>query len=240
MDNAVNAAFKKKGVRITHPTFEEIEALIEQLQPSNLFKKIILYHYRQGIQKKLLEYKANHPEKSFDDLLRLLKEALHGEGGEQLAELIRFQYPFAMIDEFQDTDALQYQIFSKIYHNKNVSGNVGFMMIGDPKQAIYRFRGADIFTYLKAADEANERFNLGTNYRSSQPLVDGVNRLFDFENAPFIYEKIEFLNVGAAKKNLVFQLNNQPEPAFRFTLMIKTNLPSKIMQKLARHRFSNG
>ena len=207
---------KKAAIPFYAPIFAELEELVEKNQASDLLKKIILYHYRQGIQKKLLEYKANHPEKSFDDLLRLLKEALHGEGGEQLAELIRFQYPFAMIDEFQDTDALQYQIFSKIYRNESASGNVGFMMIGDPKQAIYRFRGADIFTYLKAAKEANERFNLGTNYRSSQPLVEGVNRLFDFKNAPFIYENIEFLNVGAAKKNLVFQLNNQPEPAFRF------------------------
>jgi len=207
---------KKAAIPFYAPIFAELEELVEKHQPSDLLKKIILYHYRQGIQKKLLEYKANHPEKSFDDLLRLLKEALHGEGGEQLAELIRFQYPFAMIDEFQDTDALQYQIFSKIYHNETASGNVGFMMIGDPKQAIYRFRGADIFTYLKAAKEANERFNLGTNYRSSQPLVEGVNRLFDFKNDPFIYKNIEFLNVGAAKKNLVFQLNNQPEPAFRF------------------------
>lgn len=211
---------KKAAMPFYAPIFAELEEyvqiLVKQHQSSDLLKKIILYHYRQGIQKKLLEYKANHPEKSFDDLLRLLKEALYGEGGEQLAELIRFQYPFAMIDEFQDTDALQYQIFSKIYHNETASGNVGFMMIGDPKQAIYRFRGADIFTYLKAADEASERFNLGTNYRSSQPLVEGVNRLFDFKNAPFIYENIEFLNVGAAKKNLVFQLNNQPEPAFHF------------------------
>ena len=207
---------KKAAIPFYASIFAELEELVEKHQPSDLLKKIILYHYRQGIQKKLLEYKANHPEKSFDDLLRLLKEALYGEGGEQLAELIRFQYPFAMIDEFQDTDALQYQIFSKIYHNETASGNVGFMMIGDPKQAIYRFRGADIFTYLKAADEASERFNLGTNYRSSQPLVEGVNRLFDFKNSPFIYENIEFLNVGAAKKNLVFQLNNQPEPAFRF------------------------
>ena len=211
---------KKAAMPLYAPIFAELEEyvqiLVKQHQSSDLLKKIILYHYRQGIQKKLLEYKANHPEKSFDDLLRLLKEALHGEGGEQLAELIRFQYPFAMIDEFQDTDALQYQIFSKIYRNESASGNVGFMMIGDPKQAIYRFRGADIFTYLKAAKEASQRFNLGTNYRSSQPLVEGVNRLFDFKNDPFIYENIEFLNVGAAKKNLVFQLNNQPEPAFRF------------------------
>ena len=207
---------KKAAIPFYASIFAELEELVEKHQPSDLLKKIILYRYRQGIQKKRLEYKANHPEKSFDDLLRLLKEALYGEGGEQLAELIRFQYPFAMIDEFQDTDALQYQIFSKIYHNESASGNVGFMMIGDPKQAIYRFRGADIFTYLKAADEASERFNLGTNYRSSQPLVEGVNRLFDFKNEPFIYKNIEFLNVGAAKKNLLFQLNNQPEPAFRF------------------------
>ena len=135
-----------------------------------------------------------------------MKEALYGEGGEQLAELIRFQYPFAMIDEFQDTDALQYQIFSKIYRNESASGNVGFMMIGDPKQAIYRFRGADIFTYLKAAKEANERFNLGTNYRSSRPLVEGVNRLFDFKNSPFIYENIEFFKRRRSQEESCFSV----------------------------------
>ena len=90
-----------------------------------------------------------------------------------------------MIDEFQDTDALISIKFSRKFITINASGNVGFMMIGDPKQAIYRFRGADIFTYLKAADEASERFNLGTNYRSSQPLVEGVNRLFDFKKFTF-------------------------------------------------------
>ena len=90
------------------------------------------------------------------------------------------------------------------------------MMIGDPKQAIYRFRGADIFTYLKAADEASERFNLGTNYRSSQPLVEGVNRLFDFKNDPFIYKNIEFFKCRRSQEESCFQLNNQPEPAFRY------------------------
>ena len=105
---------KKRLIPFYAPIFEELEELVAKHQSSDLLKKIILYHYRQGIQKKLLEYKANHPEKSFDDLLRLLKEALYGEGGEQLAELIRFQYPFAMIDEFQDTDALQYQILENL------------------------------------------------------------------------------------------------------------------------------
>ena len=197
------------------PIFAELEERASALMSPDLLRRVILYHYRQGLQQKLLDYKLNHQEKSFDDLLRLFCEALQGPQGSELAEMIRFQYPFAMIDEFQDTDSQQYAIFSKIYRD-NPEKNTGFIMIGDPKQAIYRFRGADIFTYLKAADEASERFNLGTNYRSSQPLVEGVNRLFDFKNDPFIYENIEFLNVGAAKKNLVFQLNNQPEPAFRF------------------------
>ena len=91
--------------------------------------------------------------------MRLLCEALQDAQGDELAEMIRFQYPFAMIDEFQDTDSQQYAIFSKIYRD-NPEKNTGFIMIGDPKQAIYRFRGADIFTYLKASDEAQSRFEL--------------------------------------------------------------------------------
>ena len=87
-----------------------------------------------------------------------MKEALHGDGGEQLAELIRFQYPFAMIDEFQDTDALQYQIFSKIYHNETASGNVGFMMIGDPKQAIYPFPWCRYFHLFKSSRRSERAF----------------------------------------------------------------------------------
>lgn len=79
----------------------------------DLLSKLTLYHYRQGLQQKLLDYKLNHQEKSFDDLLRLLCEALQGAQGDELAEMIRFQYPFAMIDEFQDTDSQQYAIFQK-------------------------------------------------------------------------------------------------------------------------------
>ncbi|OOF45567.1 exodeoxyribonuclease V subunit beta [Rodentibacter trehalosifermentans] len=213
-----NAAAGKQPNRLA--ILEKLDQLVEEYQNTispDLLRKLILFHYRQGIQQKLLEYKRNHQEKSFDDLLRLLCEALQNEQGEQLAEMIRFQYPFAMIDEFQDTDAQQYGIFSKIYR-ENQAKNTGFIMIGDPKQAIYRFRGADIFTYLKAAAQADKRFNLMKNYRSEQRMVDGVNKLFDFPNSPFIYDNIEFTPVGARTDHRQFYLKGKREPAYRFYL----------------------
>ncbi|BFU59718.1 MULTISPECIES: exodeoxyribonuclease V subunit beta [Rodentibacter] len=200
-----------------HSIFVELEHRVQELVDPALLKKITLYHYRQGIWQKLLEYKQNHQEKSFDDLLRLLCEALHNEQGNQLAEMIRFQYPFAMIDEFQDTDAQQYRIFSKIYRDHQAE-NSGFIMIGDPKQAIYRFRGADIFTYLKAAQQADERFNLTRNYRSQKQVVEGVNALFDFDKSPFIYDNIEFSPVDALEDHYRFYLKGECEPAYRFYL----------------------
>lgn len=82
-----------------------------------------------------------------------------------------------MIDEFQDTDQQQYDIFYQIYIKSAVK-NTGFIMIGDPKQSIYKFRGADIFTYLKATEQAQYRFSLGENWRSTQPLIQTINYLF--------------------------------------------------------------
>ncbi|OBX88522.1 exodeoxyribonuclease V subunit beta [Haemophilus haemolyticus] len=213
------------------PIFTELEERANALISSDLLRRIILYHYRQGLQQKLLDYKLNHQEKSFDDLLRLFCEALQGPQGNELAEMIRFQYPFAMIDEFQDTDSQQYAIFSKIYRD-NPEKNTGFIMIGDPKQAIYRFRGADIFTYLKASDEAQSRFELTKNYRSEKHLVDGVNALFDFPQSPFIYQNINFTAVDSRDDHLRFYLNGKAEPAYRFYLTESDKVNKTEMAKI--------
>ena len=213
------------------PIFTELEERANALMSPDLLRRVILYHYRQGLQQKLLDYKLNHQEKSFDDLLRLLCEALQGAQGDELAEMIRFQYPFAMIDEFQDTDSQQYAIFSKIYRD-NPEKNTGFIMIGDPKQAIYRFRGADIFTYLKASDEAQSRFELTKNYRSEKNLVDGVNALFDFPQSPFIYQNINFTAVDSRDDHLRFYLNGKAEPAYRFYLTESDKVNKTEMAKI--------
>ncbi|OOS05807.1 exodeoxyribonuclease V subunit beta [[Haemophilus] felis] len=200
---------------LSHPLFEQVDELIAIQSEQEKCDNLLIYQYCLAVYKALLAYKSSHKEKSFTDLLRLLYEALQGTQGDELASFIRRQYPFAMIDEFQDTDQQQYGIFQKVYIQKSATPS-GFMMIGDPKQAIYKFRGADIFTYLKAVDEAEVRLTLDKNWRSEQSLVDSVNALFDFKQGKsFIYPQIEFTPVKAKSDQARFILNGQMEPAIR-------------------------
>ncbi|AHG77927.1 exodeoxyribonuclease V subunit beta [Mannheimia varigena] len=170
-----------------------------QQQFENSLKAILLYQFLISLKTKLAEYKQSHPERGFDDLLTMLNQALKNpQTGKALAQKIRSIYPFAMIDEFQDTDLTQYEIFSQIFMVEQ-SDN-GFIMIGDPKQSIYKFRGADIFTYLRAAKQAEEQFTLGKNWRSLPEVVQAVNNLFYFANkekSPFLYDDIGFYPVEA-------------------------------------------
>jgi len=110
----------------------------------------------------------------YEDLLRLLDEGLRAPGGERLAAAIRTQYPVALIDEFQDTDPLQWSVFSTIY----TGDDTALFLVGDPKQAIYAFRGADVQAYLQVRRDAGGIWSLDTNYRSVAPLVEAVNALF--------------------------------------------------------------
>ncbi|MCW9718255.1 exodeoxyribonuclease V subunit beta [Avibacterium sp. 21-599] len=219
-EREINAKIKSGFAPLQHPLFCQAEHLLTQSEEMALALPIVLYHAIQAIRKKWFDYKNQHIQKGFDDLLRLVREGLYGENGQELAALIRNQYPFAMIDEFQDTDAQQYQIFSKIYienpPEQSQPTPSGFIMIGDPKQSIYKFRGADIFTYFKASQQANQRFTLKENWRSTAALIQSVNGIFDFEQpAPFLFDEIQFDPVKAGKNLPHFNLNGQDEPALR-------------------------
>ncbi|MCK2184105.1 exodeoxyribonuclease V subunit beta [Halomonas getboli] len=114
-----------------------------------------------------------------DDLLHRLDAAFAGEAGETLAARIREQFPVALVDEFQDTDPVQYRLFDRVYELATNREDSAVLLIGDPKQAIYAFRGADIHTYLQARrDTAGRHVTLGTNFRSATPMVEAVNRVF--------------------------------------------------------------
>src|SRR4030095_6694982 len=122
-----------------------------------------------------------------EDLLTRLDEALHGGGSPALAKSIRERYRVALVDEFQDTDPVQYSIFKRVYQGSDAT--VAF--IGDPKQAIYSFRGADVFTYLNAARDTKRRYTLRTNWRSESGLVRAVNAVFDRPDS-FQLDEIQF------------------------------------------------
>ncbi|MEA3547267.1 MAG: exodeoxyribonuclease V subunit beta, partial [Thermodesulfobacteriota bacterium] len=131
----------------------------------------------------------------FDDLLHQFNDGLHGAGGAALAKAVREKFPAALIDEFQDTDPVQYDIFTSIYRP---DPGCLLYLIGDPKQAIYSFRGADIFAYLKAVRDLGEPFTLDVNYRSEPGLIRAVNTLFDQPHDPFYYPEISFSQVKPA------------------------------------------
>ncbi len=141
---------------------------------------------------------------TFDDLLLNVRQGLAGPAGAEMATRLRKRFPVALIDEFQDTDPVQFAIFHRIYHQTQKSA---MFLIGDPKQAIYSFRGADIFTYLAAAAATDNRYTLETNYRSEPELIAALNHLFTMggeSRAPFVFAEIDYLPVRAAAKEHTF------------------------------------
>jgi exodeoxyribonuclease V beta subunit len=166
------------------------------------------------VSRTVLERKKNLAALAFQDQLTLLLDGLEAKHGDSLADSLRQQYPVAMIDEFQDTDEIQYRIFSHIYLAVE---NVSLTLIGDPKQAIYSFRGGDIFTYMQARGlAAIKHYRLQTNWRSQPGLVSAVNCLFGRREDAFIYrDSIEFLPVDSIPENVSHQLklNDLATPA---------------------------
>lgn len=204
----------KKGAAPQHALFNAIDHLFEQ--PLTL-RDLILARAISEIRETVQQEKRQRAELGFDDLLSKLDAALQQPGGELLAQTIRTRYPVAMIDEFQDTDPQQYRIFHTLYGGQ---GDCGLLLIGDPKQAIYAFRGADIFTYIRARSEVSAHYTLETNWRSSFPMVQSVNRLFSLVKVPFLFEQIPFINVTPAKRNsrLSFEIKGKKQPAMSFWL----------------------
>lgn len=151
-------------------------------------------------------------------MLSRLDTALRSESGEALAAAIRTRFPVAMIDEFQDTDPQQYRIFRRIWRHQP---DTALLLIGDPKQAIYAFRGADIFTYMKARSEVSAHYTLDTNWRSAPGMVNSVNKLFSQMNDAFMFRDIPFSPVKFAPRNqsLQFKVNDAPQPAMTLWLM---------------------
>jgi len=144
----------------------------------NLTKRLLL-DALQWTQQQAANRKQLTGRLGFNDFLRLLDKAVTGPTGELLVKAIRDKYPVALMDEFQDTDPVQWRSFSKIYERADAPGsNSALYLVGDPKQAIYMFRGADVYAYIKAKRATKNQYSLTTNYRSVAGLVKATNDLF--------------------------------------------------------------
>lgn len=169
--SSVVAATKKNKTPPGHRMFDLCEefCVLEDRFFNRLTHEFIAYARRE-----MAVRKARRNVATYDDLLTRLHDALSGGEGAALAAALGKKYRAALIDEFQDTDPVQYEIFRRIFDG----GEHRLFFIGDPKQAIYGFRGADVFTYLAAVKKAARRFTLGTNWRSEKPLLAAFNEFF--------------------------------------------------------------
>lgn len=211
--------------RLVQGLSEQLSAVIEQHealmhQSTQLLRLLTAIVMNQEFERRCKE----HHVMSSDDILRRLDYALNlrGRAGASLAHAIRAKYPLAMIDEFQDTDPIQFSIFSSIYLNPQALEQKAYCyLIGDPKQSIYAFRGSDINSYLKARDlivkltQHQGIYTLDTNYRSAPDVVAAANAIFglslnDNNVNPFNESRISFEEVKSGKaKGLLQQVRAQ-------------------------------
>jgi len=213
--------YKAKSETISHPITQTIDKLaeVEHELKSGGFQSYWLRQAKDYIEQRAQQIKNEQQIINPDDLLTQLYDSINATKADETAtqqennlllQAIRTKYPLAFIDEFQDTDPIQYGIFSAIYNSRTqdeVDGTqkdeakANMILIGDPKQAIYKFRGADIFTYIQAKQDlpASQHYTLGTNWRSHPKLVNAVNQVFKKNVEGFRQKEIPFEAVSAGK-----------------------------------------
>lgn len=189
----------------SHPFFADCADFVAARQElSELYNRSLLALQRDFLlwrESEASKRKARQNLRTYDDLLSEVASAVTSPSGAGLLQALQTSYQAILIDEFQDTDPIQYAIFSTLCPDARRT----LFLIGDPKQAIYSFRGADIFTYLAASRHVEHHYTLGVNYRSATALVDAVSSLFAREN-PFLFQEIPYPEVQASDQNAALAL----------------------------------
>lgn len=193
-----NRAADKGKLAPQHPFFEDCEQWWEADQQVVQYQRALALQLRHALadytRREWIERTRERGTLTFDDLLRQLRDALRGQEGDALTRRLRARYRAVLIDEFQDTDPLQYGIFRQLFAGREQP----LLLIGDPKQAIYGFRGADVFAYMTARADAGERsYTLATNYRSDPSMVAAVNHVFGRQSKPLLLDGIDYHQVQA-------------------------------------------
>ncbi len=165
------------------------------------------YRLAFRVRRDLEQRKRSLAIMTYDDLLTRLRDILGGPNAAAAKERLRARYGVVLVDEFQDTDPIQWQILSRAF----ASAGVTLVLVADPKQAIYAFRGAEVYAYLVAAAQAHDHATLAVNRRSDQPLLDAFDALF--ADARLGHEGIVYRQLRAAPAHQTSRLRAAPEGA---------------------------
>ena len=186
---------KNRGVLVSHPLIQLLQELRTLLPLRITFTRgAVLAAAALACRDELPRRARQRHVLTFSMLIDAVYQRLCSETADStLADRLFEAFPVALIDEFQDTDQRQFAIFDHIYRERGT-----LVMIGDPKQAIYSFRGGDIAAYLRASTQANQRFSLTTNYRSSGALVEAMNALYGHTDGGFDHPQIHYQPITAA------------------------------------------
>ena len=212
---------KKGKTTPRHPFFDAAQALIDLRESTTanvaLQRLRLIRELLDEAPRALRDAKRQRRQVAFDDMLFNLHQRLADPAaGEALAAALRTRFPAALIDEFQDTDPLQFDIFRRIYtttppgqgsaqpaSRERPVGSASpgpLFFVGDPKQAIYSFRNADLHTYLNAGALADAKYTLAQNQRSTEPLIDALNALFSANPQAFMLPGLDYQPVQAGAK----------------------------------------
>lgn len=224
----VNVVLAKKGLGYIERLYSDIisqhaesDNLVEE--KNGILRTIInkIYCHAIGIVTKAVdEYKQRNSQLGFDDMIVNLHKAIVQDENQNLVASLKKKYQAVFVDEFQDTDKLQYEIF----HTTFGSGQSILFYIGDPKQSIYAWRKADIFTYFKASEQVDNKYGMNVNYRSSAPFIEAMNLFFkpekDFDTFYFRQHQhsIKYIDVESPAENKKGTLFFKDRPEAPITL----------------------
>lgn len=191
-------AFSQDAMAVVSANLASHKARLHLLSPEDLLAGL-----QRALSQQAADAKVNEQAKNYQDT------HVQTSAANSLADTIKRNFPAALIDEFQDTDPIQFEVFQGIYGAETIDSLQAnqeapcWIMIGDPKQAIYGFRGADIFTYIKAKEwvPSDRHYTLATNWRSAPKLVSAINLLFETSRKGFLFEQsIPFNPVNAGRE----------------------------------------
>ncbi|UJF24628.1 UvrD-helicase domain-containing protein [Suttonella sp. R2A3] len=174
---------------------QQLEQAADILQAQSVIDNV------QYVREHLPDVLQQAGETTFDALRDQLSAALHGKQGEALVAYIAQRYPVILVDEAQDLNAEQSALLERVYFRDNVSGF--FLMVGDPKQAIYGFRGSDVanFRQLRNKIDPAQRYTLDTNFRSAHRLIEALNEAYAHTATDALGEDISYQKMQAKHSN---------------------------------------